>query len=863
MCTICTAFRPFDPECSYEAFGPQTVPFSNPTFANIAEIVSSPASTGTSNVMSVGDTFSGALQALGDDDWVAIPLSAGQSYEIDLSGTGGAGELNDPYLRLYNASGMQIASNDDGGGGLDSRLTFTPATSGTYYISARAWNDSGTGSYQVAVTAAATPGTAPVGTMDDLADYLTDGNWNDNGGTRHAFDTSTSNVITVNITGLTGDGQRLARWAMEAWESVADINFAEITGSARITFDDNQPGAYASYSAIGGVTQSAFVNVSTNWLTNYGTQIDDYAFSTYVHELGHALGLGHQGDYNGAATYGVDETFANDSYQASVMSYFSQTENSFINASYGQPITAMIADIIAIQELYGAPGAGSRTAGDTVYGVGQTVGGYLGILFDAALGNHDPNNYYGDENVVLTLYDQGGTDTVDLSTDTADQRVDLSGGGIWNVLGLIGNIVVADGTVIENYTAGSGNDSVLGNAADNTLFGNDGNDTLLGGLGADRLVGGAGRDLASYAQAGGGVLADLQFAFANTGEATGDTYSGIEDITGSDQADDLRGDARDNVVSGGGGDDFLYGRDGDDTLLGGAGNDILIGGNGADLLNGGAGQNRISYWTSNVDLLADLQFTFVNTGVAAGDSYIGIQDIQGSAGNDEIRGNNYDNNIWGNAGQDVLYGRDGDDRLFGHFGNDTLLGNFGADLLNGGDGIDRASYWTATSGVTADLMAPWANTGEARGDTYVQIEELQGSSQNDILRGDNADNGIWGAAGDDQIVGRGGNDYLEGHLGRDTLEGGAGNDTLMGGAHADTFVFAQGRDVILDFQNDADQIDLSRALWGGQALTAQQVVIDFATVIGANTVLDFGGGNTLTINNLGNPGLLVDDIIFS
>ena len=33
MCTICTAFRPFDPECSYEAFGPQTVPFSNPTFA--------------------------------------------------------------------------------------------------------------------------------------------------------------------------------------------------------------------------------------------------------------------------------------------------------------------------------------------------------------------------------------------------------------------------------------------------------------------------------------------------------------------------------------------------------------------------------------------------------------------------------------------------------------------------------------------------------------------------------------------------------------------------------------------------------------------------------------------------------------
>ena len=449
-----------------------------------------------------------------------------------------------------------------------------------------------------------------------------------------------------------------------------------------------------------------------------------------------------------------------------------------------------------------------------------------------------------DDLINLTRIPASAPDPVD-PVDPVDTQIDFLGNAQSNLL-----------------EANGLNNLLLGYAGADTLDGGFGDDTLNGGVGADRLIGGAGgRDMASYLGASTGLLADLAFTHVNTGDAAGDSYSGIEDLQGSDLDDDLRGDAANNVVRGEGGDDLLYGRDGDDTLYGGAGDDILVGGAGADHMDGGAGWNRISYWTSDVDLMADLQFTFVNTGIAAGDSYDQVQDIQGSAGNDQIRGNNYNNHIWGNAGDDILLGRDGDDRLFGHLGDDTLYGNLGADLINGGDGIDMVSYWTAVEGVTADMLDQSVNTGEAAGDTYVELENLNGSSHDDILRGDNANNGIWGAAGDDLIEGRGGNDTLNGHLGMDTLDGGAGNDLLQGGSEADTFVFTEGADTVQSFENDLDLIQIDDALWGGGAISTAQLIDRYATVVNGNTVLDFGGGDRLTISGLGNPDLLLDDIV--
>ena len=119
------------------------------------------------------------------------------------------------------------------------------------------------------------------------------------------------------------------------------------------------------------------------------------------------MGLGHQGNYNGNATYGTDETFQNDSWQMSVMSYFDQNSNTSVAASYARLLTPMMADILAIQNLYGASNA---TAGNTIWGANSNLGGYLGGVFGEATGGADMPGYNGNL-MAFTIADSGGGTT--------------------------------------------------------------------------------------------------------------------------------------------------------------------------------------------------------------------------------------------------------------------------------------------------------------------------------------------------------------------------------------------------------------------------------------------------------------------
>jgi len=401
------------------------------------------------------------------------------------------------------------------------------------------------------------------------------------------------------------------------------------------------------------------------------------------------------------------------------------------------------------------------------------------------------------------------------------------------------------GNAAANTIFGAGgNDVIFGRDGNDTLNGNTGNDTLIGGTGADRLDGGVGTDRAQYSDATSGLLVDLQFAASNTGIAAGDTFVSIEDLYGSNLNDDLRGNAAANTIWGAGGNDVIYGRDGNDTLIGNAGNDVLIGGNGADVLDGGAGTDRVQYSDATSGLLVDLQFAVNNTGIAAGDTFVSIEDIYGSNLNDDLRGNAGANTIFGAGGNDVIFGRDGNDTLNGNTGNDTLIGGTGADRLDGGAGTDRAQYSDSTIGLRADLQFAASNTGIAAGDTYVSIEDIYGSNLNDDLRGNAGANTIWGAGGNDTIYGRDGDDALNGNAGNDTLIGGDGNDTLQGGTGADIFFFntalnaATNVDMIVDFSTSEDRIALENGIFTALTATGTLAASAFHTGAAASDASD-------------------------
>jgi Ca2+-binding RTX toxin-like protein len=134
------------------------------------------------------------------------------------------------------------------------------------------------------------------------------------------------------------------------------------------------------------------------------------------------------------------------------------------------------------------------------------------------------------------------------------------------------------GSFLDDTILGlAGNDRLYGDDGNDTLDGGIGNDVLLGGRGADTLIGGAGIDTASYGTSSAAVRVDLRTGQGLSGDALGDTFNGIENLTGSNFDDDLNGDAGDNTLNGGLGNDFLVGGRGQDILIGGAGKDRLFG----------------------------------------------------------------------------------------------------------------------------------------------------------------------------------------------------------------------------------------------------------------------------------------------
>jgi Ca2+-binding RTX toxin-like protein len=271
------------------------------------------------------------------------------------------------------------------------------------------------------------------------------------------------------------------------------------------------------------------------------------------------------------------------------------------------------------------------------------------------------------------------------------------------------------------------------------------------------------------------------------------------------------GDINANELTGTNYDDRIEGLGGHDKLYGLGGIDILVGGSGGDYIDGGAGFDYVDYSTSNGGVVLHLSTGLVYGGEANGDHLVSIEGATGSRYADWLVGTDAINYFNGGGGDDIVEGGGGGDTLSGGTGNDTLeggdgddtqAGGDGADVLIGGAGIDLAIYGDSPTAVYVNLLTRSGFGGHAGGDVFLEIENVWGSSFDDLIVGDDGANVLRGFTGNDVIEGRQGHDVVEGGVGNDSLSGNGGNDTLSGGDGNDSLIGDTGRDTMAGGNGD-------------------------------------------------------------
>jgi serralysin len=425
-----------------------------------------------------------------------------------------------------------------------------------------------------------------------------------------------ASVHSTSFQTLNATQRNVAReWLTRNYYNVSLLNPVELSGASdrdatiRIAMSNAQFTAFGYYPGNTVEAGDIWFNPS-----DYNSPaIGNYAYHTFGHELGHALGLKHGHELGGIRNVAMNSD--RDSMEFSIMTYRSYVGHDlnslpfYTNETWGYAQSLMMYDIRAIQQMYG-PWFGYNS-GNTTYTFSTTTG----EMFVDGIGQGTP----GANRVFRTIWDGNGIDSYDFSNYTTKLSIDLMPGG-WSDLDVGGNfqramLNIGHGgiikyarahvfnalqyngdarSLIENAYGGSADDTIVGNIANNVLKGNGGNDTINGGAGVDTLYGGVGNDTVDGGDGndlifleGGNDYLDIASLgndtfYGGTGNDFIFGYTGNEFYYGEDGNDTLKGFSGNDILNGGAGVDNIEGGSGNDTLTGGGGNDILNGGAGKD-----------------------------------------------------------------------------------------------------------------------------------------------------------------------------------------------------------------------------------------------------------------------------------------
>lgn len=484
--------------------------------------------------------------------------------------------------------------------------------------------------------------------------------------------------IYNNFTPLSDAQQTAAINAFNAWSNVADLNIVEVANESFSSVGDIRIAnsgvlsaytyAYAYLPALNNpVGGDVWFNSTQPISTGNDYSFGGNGFQTMMHEIGHALGLDHPFEGNATVSDELNQ------YQYSIMSYSDIPNQWDTGYSTFYPTTPMLLDVLAIQYLYGANM--HYNTGDNIYS-------------------------YGDNYAYETIWDAGGSDTIEY-TGSLSTVINLNAGEFSSIGPSVkanrgisaqdqDNIAIAYNVTIENAIGGSGNDTIYGNSATNTINGGAGNDTFVTSISLS--------DLSSLTQSGDHYLLasnqatdylqsieSIQFndgtysitslisdsqvittpSFSSTvngasSTTTPEAYTGPVDYLQYQ----LIGSSSNESVTGAETNDFINLLGGDDAANGGAGNDVLDGGTGSNFLTGDTGSD-----------------TFFLDGRGGETTWSTITDFNG----DSL-------NIWGWV--------DGVSKVLLEQANGGTAGYTGATLhidLNGDDQIDTSVTFTGLS----------------------------------------------------------------------------------------------------------------------------------------------------------------------